>query len=281
MMLKRTLVLFCAALGFSACLKENTTDETYYLVDAIDSEGIELFLRTHKVIEGEYGPEMVEVDLSDPNSLWNTRRTEPLTENTPYEDLVGHVFEDTTHVKLVTSGGRYRSGTGWRVGICQQTGILAKTPGRFLRRTGYLYRHLAQRQTVYHQPGSVVTIYLYQDNIVGFRLGMKYFEMGHLVTEMVTPEPNEDGTQDPPYEQTTWQDNGQGWIFIPSQVGYGNTLATDVPPYSVLIYKVDLLSIADYPGSTSEEAVVTPLGKETTMWVNLPPAGKTVKENEK
>ena len=77
------------------------------------------------------------------------------------------------------------------------------------------------------------------------------------------------------------QDNGQGWIFIPSQVGYGNTLATDVPPYSVLIYKVDLLSIADYPGSTSEEAVVTPLGKETTMWVNLPPAGKTVKENEK
>ena len=85
-MLKRTLVLFCAALGFSACLKENTTDETYYLVDAIDSEGIELFLRTHKVIDGEYGPEMVEVDLSDPNIMRNTRRTEQLTENTPYED---------------------------------------------------------------------------------------------------------------------------------------------------------------------------------------------------
>ena len=54
-----------------------------------------------------------------------------------------------------------------------------------------------------------------------------------------------------------------------------------MPPYSVLVYKVDLLSIADYPGSTSEEAVVMPLGKETTMWMNLPPAGKTVKENEK
>ena len=280
MMLKRTLVLFCAALGFSACLKENTTDETYYLVDAIDSEVIELFLRTHKVVEGEYGPEMVEVDLSDPNSLWNTRRTEPLTEDTPYEDLIGHVFEDTTHVRLVTSAGDTVPVPAGVWVYVNKRGYSQKRPADssavLVTYTGTL---LNDKQFTINPYG--VTIYLYQDNIVGFRLGMKYFEMGHLVTETITPEPNEDGTQDPPYEQTTWQDNGQGWVFIPSQVGYGNTLASDVPPYSVLVYKVDLLSIADYPGTSSEEAVVTPLGKETTMWMNLPPAGKTVKENEK
>lgn len=278
-MLKRILVLFCAALAFGACLKESSTDDTYDFIDTRDSEGIELFLSSHKVVDGEYGPELIAADPSDPDNMWNTRYTKELTENTPYESLIGHAFQDTTHVKMITSAGDTVPVPAGVWVYVNKRGYSQERPADssavLVTYTGTL---LNDRQFTINPYGA--TIYLYQDNIIGFRLGIKYFEKGHLVTETVTPEPNEDGTQDPPYEQDVWKNGGQGWIIIPSQVGYGNTLASDVPPYSVLVYKVDLLSIAHYPGTESTDAQIAPLNKETTAWINTPPAGKIVKQTK-
>lgn len=277
-MLRKILVLSCAALACASCLKDASTDDTYYFVDATDTEGIELFLTTHKVIEGEYGPDLEITQPDDPHNLWNTRRRTALTKNTPYTDLIGQAFQDTTNVKMVTAAGDtipipagvwvYVNKRGYSTDRPTDSSAVLVTY------TGTL---LNEKQFTIAPIGT--TIYLYSDNIVGFRLGLKYFEKGHLVTELVTPEPNEDGTQDPPYEQDVWKDGGQGWIIIPSKVGYGNLLASDVPPNSVLIFRIDLLSVAYYP--TVEDQATLSLGRETTAWVNTPPSGKTVKQTRK
>lgn len=280
-MLRKTLVLFCAALVCASCLKDSTSDETYYFIDAADTEGIELFLTTHKVIEGEYGPELELTDPSDPNNMWNTRRTQALTENTPYEDLIGRAFEDTTQVKMITQAGDTVPVPAGVWVYINKRGYSTNRPtdssAVLVTYTGTL---LNEQQFTIAPIGS--TIYLYSDNIVGFRLGVKYLEPGHLVTETVTPEPDEDGTEYPPYDQDVWKDGGQGWIIIPSKVGYGNLLASDVPPNSVLIFNIDLLSVAYYPTVESGNAGQTvSLGHKTTAWINTPPAGKTVKQSVK
>lgn len=281
-MLKRTLVLLCGAVAFASCLKESSQDNTYNFIKEADTEGIELFMRSYKVVNsGEY-PELVKTSLDDPESMWNTRRTQEITDNVPYDDLIGHAFSDTTKVKLVTGAGDtvdVESGVWVYV---NKRGVTTQRPidscAVLVTYTGLLLN--GNEFDIAPSPYELdMTSYM-----LGFRLGIKYFEPGHLVTETITPKPNEDGTQDPSYEKDVWKDGGQGWILIPSRVGYANTSSTSsgVPPNSVLIYMIDLYSIAEYPvaGQTDTKTVFIGAKEPTQIWFNTPPANKTIRLNK-
>lgn len=281
-MLKRTLVLLCGAVVFASCLKDSSQDDTYNFIQETETEGIELFMRSYKVVNtGEY-PALEKTTPDDPGNMWNTRRTQKLTDNVPYEDLIGHAFADTATVKLVTGAGDtidVESGVWVYV---NKRGVTTQRP---IDSCAVLMTYTLSllNDNIIEVAPSPKEIYLYTDAILGFRLGMKYFEPGHLVTETITPEPNEDGTQDPPYEKDVWKDGGQGWVIIPSRVGYANTLpdsnTAGVPPNSVLVFTVDLMSIADYPVVVPETAKVIHLGSKepAQIWLNTPPSEKTIK----
>lgn len=283
-MLKRTLVLLCGAVAFASCLKDSSQDNTYNFIKDVDTEGIELFMRSYKVVnDGEF-PDLVKTDLDDPENMWNTRRTQAITDNVPYEDLIGHAFADTAKVKLITGAGdtvEVESGVWIYV---NKRGVTTQRPvdscAVLMTYTGLLLDNQA-----FEVAPSPREISLYSGAITGFRLGMKYFEPGHLVTETITPEPNEDGTQDPPYDKDVWKDGGQGWILIPSRVAYANTSmsSSPVPPNSTLVFLVDLYSIADYPVVDANSAKILHLGTKepNQIWLNTPPSGKTFKLNKK
>lgn len=277
-MLKRTFVLLCGAVAFASCLKDSSQDDTYNFIKEADTEGIELFMRSYKVVnDGEF-PELVKTDLDDPQNMWNTRRTQEVTDNVPYDNLIGHAFADTAIVKLVT-------GAGDTVDVASGVWVYVNKRGVTTERPVdscsvlMTYTGLLLNDNVFEIAPAPRELYLYDNTILGLRLGMKYFEPGHLVTETITPEPNEDGTQDPPYEKDVWKDGGQGWIMIPSRVAYGNILSSSVPPNSVLIFLVDLYSIAKYPVVETGDAKIIQLGGkgQNELWLNTPPADKTIK----
>lgn len=74
-------------------------------LDDVDAQGIKLFMLSHKVVEGEDGPELALTTENDPENMWNTRFTQEITENTNYDDLVGHAFMDTSILKVVVAPG--------------------------------------------------------------------------------------------------------------------------------------------------------------------------------
>ncbi len=277
-MFKRTLVLLCGAVAFASCLKTSSQDDTYNFIKEADTEGIELFMRSYKVVnDGEF-PELVKTDLDDPQNMWNTRRTQEITDNVPYDALIGHAFADTATVKLVTGAG---DTVDVESGVWVYVNKRGVTTERPVDSCSVLmtYTGLLLNDNIFEIAPAPRELYLYDNTILGLRLGMKYFEPGHLVTETITPEPNEDGTQDPPYDQDVWKDGGQGWIMIPSRVAYGNVLSSSIPPNSVLIFLVDLYSIAKYPVVETGDAKIIRLGGkgQSELWLNTPPANKTIK----
>lgn len=276
-MIKKTLVLLCGALAFASCLKENSPYESQQFIEAVDTQGIEIFMSTHKVVEGENGPELAKTTADDPENLWNTRRTADITEATTYDELVGHAFADTSRVGVIDDkGDTILAKTGVWVYVNQRGQSLERPVDSCAVLVQYTGTLLDDQQFTIN-PASV--IYLYTESITGFRRGMKYFEPGHLKWVTITPEPDEDGNQAPPYEVQQWADGGQGWIIMPSRVGYGNTLSGEIPPNSVLVFNVTLLSISKYPvveeGDASDKLLLN-RGDAPSVWMNTPPAVKTV-----
>jgi FKBP-type peptidyl-prolyl cis-trans isomerase FkpA len=42
---------------------------------------------------------------------------------------------------------------------------------------------------------------------------------------------------------TYFNEDAQGWLLIPSKLGYGNTGSGPIPPKAVLVFKIHLLKI--------------------------------------
>ena len=268
-MFKKTILLFLGALIAVSCLNKISNYDKQQFVDTANAEGIELYMRTHRVVNTEYGPELQEAKDGDPDNLWETRRTEAITKDTPYEELLGRAFKDTTQIKVVIpSGDTVKRPSGIWMYIHKRGHSLERpidSSAVLVKYTGYF---LNDKSFAIAPTGS--TLYLTSSAIVGFSVGMQYFEPGYLGKVTITPEPNEDGTQDPPYEKTTWMDGGTGFIIMPSKYGYGDALSATIPPNSVLIFNVNLLSIANYiKDDASASSLNISKNTEITKWLNV------------
>ncbi|MBQ5815390.1 MAG: hypothetical protein IIW30_05380, partial [Flavobacteriales bacterium] len=91
-MFKKTLVLLTAVALFTSCLKEVSKYEQQEHTDKVNAQGIELYMRTHKVVDSQYGPMIETAKDGDPDNLWETRRTSPVTATTPYADLIENLY---------------------------------------------------------------------------------------------------------------------------------------------------------------------------------------------
>ncbi|MDD4820479.1 MAG: FKBP-type peptidyl-prolyl cis-trans isomerase [Flavobacteriales bacterium] len=268
-MFKKTILLLLGTLVAVSCLKKVSNYDKQQFIDTANAQGIELYMRTHRVVNTQYGPELQEAKDGDPDNLWETRRTEAVTKDTPYDELLGRAFQDTTKIKVVIpSGDTVERASGiWM--FIHSRGHSADRPqdssAVLVKYTGYL---LNDKSFAIAPTGS--TLYLTSGSIVGFSVGMKYFEPGYLDLVTVTPEPNEDGTQDPDYIKQTWTGGGKGFIIMPSKYGYGDELSASIPPNSVLIFNINLLSIANYikDDATSNTLSISK-NTEITKWQNI------------
>ena len=267
-MFKKTLVLLTAVALFTSCLKEISKYEQQEHTDTVNAQGIELYLRTHKVVDSEYGPMIETANDGDPDNLWETRRTAPVTKNTPYEDLIGHVFMDSTKVKVVEpSGDTIERATGMWIYVHNE-GYYNQFPidssAVLVKYTGYLLND----EPFDIQPTGA-TFYLNSSTITGFSAGMKYFQPGHL--EEVTYEGS-----DKTY--MSYEHGGTGLLIIPSKFAYGDEVSGSIPPNSVLVFNINLLSIADFipDGEEFEKGMVLKHNCSLTKWMTMLPVSSYI-----
>ena len=272
-MLKRTLILLSIIALATSCLKEASKYEQQEHTDKVNAQGIELYMRTHKVVDTQYGPEIQPAQDGDPNNLWETRRTAPVTTSTPYSDLVGHAFMDTTTVKVVEpSGDTVKRPTGIWIYV-HNAGYYNQFPkdssAVLVKYTGYL---------IDDAPFSIqptgATFYLNSSTITGFSAGMKYFQPGHL------EEVKYEGS-DKTY--MSYEHGGTGLLIIPSKFGYGDEVSGSIPPNSVLIFNINLLSIADFlpDGEKFEKTMALVHNRSLTKWLPMLPVSSYIAKEKK
>lgn len=276
-MFKKIIFVLMCATAASSCLKEVSNYEKKLFLDDVDAQGIKLFMLSHKVIEGEDGPELALTTENDPENMWNTRFTQEITENTNYDELIGHAFMDTSMLKVVVAPGDTidtRTGIWIYINKRGAKSEFAKDSASVL--VQYIGSFLNDKQFALSTGKTIQLVAGGAD--YGLMVGLKYLEPGRLEKTWIIPEPDEEGNQADPYWKMEWVDNGQGWIIIPSQLGKGSTLSSDVPPNSVLVYNAFLQAIA-YPISDDDKpasATVINTCKVENAWFDLSRLDKAI-----
>ena len=276
-MFKKIIFVLMCATAASSCLKEVSNYNKKLFLDDVDAQGIKLFMLSHKVVEGEDGPELALTTENDPENMWNTRFTQEITENTNYDDLVGHAFMDTSILKVVVAPGDTidtRTGRWIYINKRGAKAEYAKDSASVL--VQYIGTFLNDKQFALSTGKTIQLVAGGAD--YGLMVGIKYLEPGRLEKTWVVPEPDEDGNQADPYWKMEWVDSGQGWVIIPSQLGKGGVLSSDVPPNSVLVYNTFLQAIA-YPitdGDKPETATHINTCKLETVWFDLSRLDKAI-----
>lgn len=70
-MFKKIIFVLMCATAASSCLKEVSNYDKKLFLDDVDAQGIKLFMLSHKVVEGEDGPELALTTENDPENMWN------------------------------------------------------------------------------------------------------------------------------------------------------------------------------------------------------------------
>lgn len=207
-----------------SCIKEEDASAQYDWQSRIDEQIIQLFMMNHKILDmpGRDTLALVEAAPDDPENIWNTRYQEEVTSSTPYTDLLGKAFRDTTQVESIQNGLG-----SW---------ILIKSKGESDIRPTDSSTVWVKYGLTLAQNGELVQSREITDmnliaSVKGFRYGMPYFYTAELENA---------GTSD-----AKWSGPGEGWIFIPSRSAYQGSTTSSVPPYSVLVFQVQLTSRAE------------------------------------